>query len=88
MDYFSSIGDGLFMLRLLIEGACDVYETEAAMLFRLGIREEQLTATVAFDTIGAALSEMRIRIREMQLEHTKEAMQKTPPSVNCETARA
>ncbi len=73
MDYFNKVGDMLYTLRLISEGACDIFETDAQPLFRLGLDSGKHEATIAFDTIGAALTDMRVKIRAMQLEHTKEA---------------
>ncbi len=74
MDYFNKVGDMLYTLRLISEGACDLFETDAQPLFRLALQHEKYEATIAFDTIGAALTDMRVKIRALQLEHTQEAV--------------
>lgn len=73
MDYLDREGEHLAAMRLTIEGAADLFETDAQPLFRLAIQNDALTACVAFDTIGTALSDLRTRIRTLQQEHMEEA---------------
>ncbi len=73
MNYLDREGEQLASIRLMIEGAADLFETDAQPLFRLAIQNDALTACAAFDTIGTALSDLRTRIRALQQEHMQEA---------------
>ena len=72
--YLWNNGNALSELRLLIEGAIVLYEDEALPLIRLANKHGENTAACAFDTIGAALYELRNIICTMQQEHMAEVI--------------
>ena len=61
-------------MRLLIEGAVDLYEDDAMPLNRLAIQNDMLIASNAFDTIGTALYDLRQHIRAFQEAYAKEGI--------------
>ena len=63
-------------MRLLIEGAVNLYEGDAMPLSRLAIDYGTLSAANAFDTIGTALYGLLNRIRELQATHISEIVRK------------
>ena len=52
--FINIAGSHLADMRLLIEGAVDLYEDDAMPLNRLAIQNDMLIASNAFDTIGTA----------------------------------
>ncbi len=74
MDYFSRLGNAIYMLRLIAEGAYSLFETDTPRLLRLASENSVPEATAAYETIGAALTEMLTRIRTMQQEYVQEAL--------------
>ena len=73
-DYLSYEGEVLANMRLLIEGAANLFENDAQPLCRLAIDNNQPEASVALDTIGTALTDLRTHIRTLQSEHIQEAV--------------
>lgn len=73
-DYLSYEGEVLANMRLLIEGAMEVFNSDAQPLTRLAIDGNQPEASVALDTIGTALTDLRTHIRALQSEHIQEAV--------------
>ena len=73
-DYLSYEGEVLANMRLLIEGATELFETDAQPLYRLAIEGNQPEASVALDTIGTALTDLRTHIRTLQSEHIQEVV--------------
>ena len=71
-DYLSYEGEVLANMRLLIEGAANLFEKDAQPLCRLAIEGNQPEASVALDTIGTALTDLRTHIRTLQSEHIQE----------------
>ena len=67
--YFWNVGNDIADIRLLAEGALALYEGDASPLHPLGMRNHEEIAASAFDTIGAALYDLRKRIAEMQESH-------------------
>lgn len=63
-------------MRLLIEGAVNLYEGDAMSLSSLAIDYGTLSAANAFDTIGTALYGLLNRIRELQATHISEIVRK------------
>ena len=73
-DYLSYEGEVLANMRLLIEGAANLFENDAQPLCRLAIDNNQPEASVALDTIGTALTDLRTHIRTLQSEHIQEVV--------------
>lgn len=78
-DYLSYEGEVLADMRLLIEGAMEVFNSDAQPLTRLAIDNNQLEASVALDTIGTALIGLRTHIRALQSEHIQEVVRQMKP---------
>lgn len=64
----------LYDIRLRIEGAAELYENDASPLRQLAVKNDMLTAAVAFDTIGSALYNLREDIQSLQEAHAKESL--------------
>ena len=73
-DYLWITGNAFSEMRLLIEGAVDLYEDDAMPLNRLAIQNDMLIASNAFDTIGTALYGLRQHIRAFQEAYAKEGI--------------
>ncbi len=73
-DYFDQAGDMLFTLRLIAEGMAELFDADTRKLLTLAMEHDAIEAYVALDTIGAALTELRTRIRSLQLLQTQEAL--------------
>ena len=78
-DYLSYEGEVLANMRLLIEGAMEVFNSDAQPLTRLAIDGNQPEASVALDTIGTALTDLRTHIRALQSEHIQEVVRQMKP---------
>lgn len=78
-DYLSYEGEVLANMRLLIEGAANLFENDAQPLCRLAIESNQPEASVALDTIGTALTDLRTHIRTLQSEHLQEVVRQMKP---------
>lgn len=78
-DYLSYEGEVLANMRLLIEGAVDLFENDAQPLARLAIDNNENEASVALDTIGTALTDLRTHIRTLQSEHIQEVVRQMKP---------
>ena len=64
-------------MRLLIEGAVNLYEGDAMPLSRLAIDYGTLSAANAFDSIGTALYSLLDHIRKLQAARLSELLRKT-----------
>ena len=64
-------------MRLLIEGAVNLYEGDAMPLSRLAIDYGTLSAANAFDAIGTALYSLLDHIRRLQTARLSETLRKT-----------
>lgn len=64
-------------MRLLIEGAVNLYEGDTMPLSRLAIDYDALSAANAFDAIGTALYSLLDHIRKLQATRLSEAIRKT-----------
>ena len=73
-DYLSYEGEVLANMRLLIEGAANLFENDAQLLCRLAIDGNQPEASVTLDTIGTALYGLRQHIRAFQEAYAKEGI--------------
>ena len=56
------MGNDIADIRLLVEGALALYESDAEPLHRLGMKNNAEVAASAFDTIGTARYDLRERI--------------------------
>ena len=68
-------------MRLLIEGAVNLYEGDAMPLSRLAIDYGSLSAANAFDAIGTALYSLLDHIRKLQAAHISEIVRKAEDEV-------
>lgn len=73
-DFLWELGNLLAVMRLLVEGAVDLFENDAQPLCRLAIDNNENEASVALDTIGTALTDLRTHIRTLQSEHIQEVV--------------
>ena len=71
--YLWNTGNALSNIRLLVECAVALYENDASELCRLALSQQDQTAAIAFNTIGAALYDLRQNISNMQKDHILEA---------------
>jgi len=71
-EYLWNTGNSLSEMRLLAEGAVQLYENDAMSLGNLAIDSGRLTAADAFNTIGTALYSLLVHIRELQAAHMAE----------------
>jgi len=77
-EFFIDVsGDLLTDMRLIIEGAVNVFEGDAAPLIRLARNNDMMTAYRGFNTIGSALYDLRHYICEFEEAHTREAERQT-----------
>lgn len=70
-EYLARENDLLLVMRLIVEGAVNMFENEAQPLYRLGIKNDKQDAAMAFDMVGVALGELKRHICELQAEHSK-----------------
>ena len=70
-DYLWNTGNSLSEMRLLIEGAVQLFENDAAPLNRLAM-DNDAEAANAFNTIGTALYSLLVHIRDLQAAHIAE----------------
>lgn len=78
-DYLWKEGHLLANMRLLIEGAVEIFNNDAQPLARLAIDNNENEASVALDTIGTALTDLRTHIRTLQSEHIQEVVRQMKP---------
>ena len=72
-EFFIDVaGNLLTEMRLIVEGAVNIYETDAAPLTGLAMRNNMPMVSNAFNTIGAALYDLLKYIRELQEAHMRE----------------
>ena len=71
--YLWNTGNALSNIRLLVEGAVALYENDASGLCQLALSQQDQTAAIAFNTIGAALYDLRHNISNMQKDHILES---------------
>ena len=77
-DFFIDVSDNILTnMRLLIEGAVSLYETDAAPLHRLAKSNDMMVASRGFNSIGSALYDLREYIREFEEAHIKEVKRET-----------
>ena len=72
-DFVSNAGDIFSDMRLLIEGAIVLFENDASSIMHLTRGKEHYRAQYAFNTIGAALYQLRERMNVLEWEHFQEA---------------
>jgi len=80
-EFFIDVSDDLLTdMRLLIEGAVNVFEADAAPLTRLARENNMMEAYRGFSTIGSALYDLRQYIREFEEAHSREALRQLEAS--------
>ena len=80
--YIDISGRLLANMRLTVEGAVNLYETDAAPLHRLAKAHNMRAESNAFDIIGAALYSLLEDIRDFQEAYIREAMRESGCSKN------
>jgi len=73
-DFLWIAGNTLAQMRLLIEGAIVLYEEDIPKLLHIAVQQEQYDASGALDTIGTAIYDLRVHIRDLQAAQAKEVM--------------
>lgn len=61
-------GNSLAIMRLLLEGAISIYEDEAASLFSMALKQEEVEAALAFSLLGSALYELKTIVTHLMSE--------------------
>ena len=64
----------LYDIRLRIEGAVELYESDVAGLHRLAVQNDMLVVAGSFDTLVSALFSLRKDIRELYEACIKESI--------------
>ena len=73
-EFFIDVSDDLLTdMRLIVEGAVNIFEHDASPLNRLARDNDMMTAYRALSTIGSALYDLRKYICEFEEAHTREA---------------
>lgn len=80
--YIDISGRLLANMRLTIEGAVNLYETDAAPLHRLAKANNMRAEANAFDIIGAALYSLLEDIRDFQEAYIRETMRESGGNKN------
>ena len=70
-DYMDIASELLSEMRLLVEGAINLYEDETPVLMRWARDNNEAEALSALNDIGGALYLMRRHIKRLQAEHHK-----------------
>ena len=73
-DFLWIAGNTLAQMRLLIEGVIVLYEEDIPKLLHIAVQQEQYDASSALDTIGTAIYDLRVHIRDFQAAQTKEVI--------------
>jgi len=74
MEDYMDVSTGLlYDMRLRIEGAVVLYETDALALRQMAMENNLLIAANALDTIGAAMYALLHDIRRLHAAHIQEA---------------
>ncbi len=76
-DYLNNEALFLQSMRVLVEGAAKLYENDTQPLYRLGQENGENEAIAAFDALGAALTELRQSVMEMQQTHMQESLRQS-----------
>ena len=73
-EFFIDVSNDLLTdMRLLVEGAVNIFETDTAPLIRLARDNDMMTAFRGLNTISSALYDLREYILEFEAAHTREA---------------
>ena len=73
-EMFIDVSDELLTdMRLIIEGAVNIFEMDIAPLTRLARENDMMASHRAISTIGSALYDLRKYICEFEEAHTREA---------------
>ena len=70
-DYMNIASELLSEMRLLVEGAVNLYENETRVLMRWARDNNESEALSALNDIGGALYLMRRHVKRLQAEHHK-----------------
>ena len=70
-DYMDIASELLSEMRLLVEGAINLYEDETRVLMRWARDNNEAGALSAMNDIGGALYLMRRHVKRLQAEHHK-----------------
>lgn len=74
-EMFIDVSDELLTdMRLIIEGAVNIFEMDIAPLTRLARENDMMASHRAISTIGSALYDLRDYIRKFEEAHTQEAL--------------
>jgi len=73
-DYLSASGDALFTMRLLVDGAVNIYEKIDCDLVQFVRSEGHLSSHIMLETVGTALYSLQQLIRDLQERQVKEAL--------------
>ena len=73
--YVWNTSNAITSIRLLVEGAIALYEDDASGLYRLAMTNQKQDMALAFNTIGAALYDLRQHISKMQRDNLMETTQ-------------
>ncbi len=73
-DYLWVSGNSLFTMRLLIDGAVNIYEEVDCDLAQFVRSEGHLSSHIMLETVGTALYSLQRLIRDLQERQVKEAL--------------
>ncbi len=73
-DYLWVSGNSLFTMRLLIDGAVNIYEEIDCDLAQFVRSEGHLSSHIMLETVGTALYSLQRLIRDLQERQVKEAL--------------
>ena len=79
-DFMWNAGNELSNMRLMIEGALVVFESDASSLIRLAHEHQEWMAAETLETIGEALYRLQEQIRHLQEAHIAEVQRLTENS--------
>lgn len=79
-DFMWNAGNELSNMRLMVEGALVIFETDAASLVRLAHGHQEWLAAETLDAIGEALYRLQEQIRHLQEAHVAEVQRLTENS--------
>ncbi len=73
-DYLWVSGASLFTMRLIIDGAVNIYEEGGFDLVQFARSEGHLSSHIMLETVGTALYSLQRLIRDLQEQQAKEAL--------------
>ena len=75
-DFMWIAGSAFSEMRLMVEGALNLYEDDSGVLCRLAREADELEAMRSLNDIGTCLYEFRRQIKTLQEAHYKTSTQK------------